>query len=198
MPTKRDPKKRPRPQSEKLPQPKVLTPPKSSALIAVRRSRIQGRGVFATATIRKGARIIEYTGERITDAEADERYDDEAMARHHTFLFTVGRNTVIDGARNGNVSRFINHSCDPNCEIDVIGGRVFIAARRGIAPGDELAYDYWYQRDGTEDADAEALYLCRCGTARCRGSILAPLRKKRKKAKMQKRAQKQAKRRATT
>lgn len=189
MPTKHAPlqRKQTKPQPKKAPlkqpkQPKVLTPPKAAALIAVRRSRIQGRGVFATGLIRKGARIIEYTGERITDDEANARYDDAAMQRHHTFLFQVGGDIVIDGARKGNDSRFINHSCDPNCETAVIGKRVFIEARRRIAAGEELAYDYWYQRDGTEDDDAEAQYACRCGTARCRGSILAPLRKKRKKS----------------
>jgi SET domain-containing protein len=149
--------------------------------IAVRTSRIQGRGVFALEPIRRGARVIEYVGERIDDAESERRYDDGSMARHHTFLFQVKRDVVIDGARQGNDARFINHSCNPNCETIIEGDRVFIYARRAIATGDELTYDYWYQRDGTEDAADERLYRCACGTSRCRGSILAPPKQRRRK-----------------
>ena len=82
----------------------------------VRRSGIQGKGGFALRDIRKGERVAEYVGERISWKEADERYDDDKMGRHHTFLFSVTKRTVIDAAFGGNDSRFINHSCDPNCE----------------------------------------------------------------------------------
>ena len=81
----------------------------------VRRSGIQGKGGFATRLIKKGERIAEYVGERISWKEADRRYDDEGMRRHHTFLFSVNSRTVIDAATQGGDSRFINHSCDPNC-----------------------------------------------------------------------------------
>ncbi|HEY3258538.1 MAG TPA: SET domain-containing protein-lysine N-methyltransferase, partial [Gemmatimonadaceae bacterium] len=87
-----------------------------SDLYEIRRSGIQGRGVFARTRIRPGQRIIEYTGERISNAEADRRYDDETMRRHHTFLFTLDRKRVVDGNSGGNDARLINHSCDPNCE----------------------------------------------------------------------------------
>src|SRR5690242_380497 len=80
----------------------------------LRTSEIQGTGAFAIRTIRKGTRIIEYLGQRISWRTADKRYDDEKMSRHHTFLFTVDDKTVIDAAVNGNEARFINHSCDPN------------------------------------------------------------------------------------
>lgn len=140
----------------------------------VRESRIQGRGGYATRSIARGERVIEYVGERISTAEADRRYDDASMGRHHTFLFTVGRRTVIDAAVGGNDARFINHSCDPNCEAVEEGGRIFIYAMRDIRPGEELTYDYAYARDKDTTEEDEALYVCRCGAANCRGTILEP------------------------
>ncbi|WP_224368228.1 SET domain-containing protein [Hyalangium versicolor] len=140
----------------------------------LRESPIQGRGAFATRRIRKGSRIIEYTGEHITQDEADERYDDEAMGRHHTFLFTLDDNTVIDAAVDGNDARFINHSCDPNCQALIEGKKIFIYALKDIALGEELVYDYAYERAEGMDEESEALYLCRCGAKDCRGTILAP------------------------
>jgi hypothetical protein len=140
----------------------------------IRDSHIQGLGAFATRRILKGRRIIEYTGERINQEQADERYDDVSMSRHHTFLFTLDDDTVVDGAVDGNESRFINHSCDPNCQAFIEGDRIFIYALRTIEPGEELSYDYGYERSEDMDAEDEARYVCRCGTGKCRGTILAP------------------------
>jgi SET domain-containing protein len=140
--------------------------------IELRPSAIQGTGVFATRNIRKGTRIIEYLGERISWRTADRRYDDEKMGRHHTFLFTVDEKTCIDGAVKGNDARFINHSCNGNCEAVWDRKRIFIEARRDIAAGEELGYDYAYERTAEHTAEDEALYVCRCGSAQCRGSIL--------------------------
>ena len=144
----------------------------------IRRSGIQGRGAFATRRIRKGERIIEYTGERISNAEADRRYDDERMRRHHTYLFTLTQRTVVDGGSGGNESRFINHSCDPNCEAVIEDGRIWIDARRTIRKGEELAYDYKYERIGADAEADEKKYPCRCGAASCRGTILLPRKRK--------------------
>jgi SET domain-containing protein len=144
----------------------------------LRRSPIQGRGAFAIRPIRRGTRIIEYTGERISHEEADRRYDDESMSRHHTFLFSVDKSTVIDAAVGGNEARFINHSCAPNCEAVDERKRIYIEAIRDIAPGEELTYDYAYERDGTEDEEWERLYVCKCGAPTCRGTILAPQKKR--------------------
>jgi uncharacterized protein len=140
----------------------------------LRQSPIQGRGAFATRRIRKGTRIIEYTGERITQDEADKRYDDEAMGRHHTFLFTLDEKTVIDAAVEGNEARFINHSCDPNCQALIEDDRIFIYALKDIPAGQELVYDYAYERAEGMDEESEKLYVCRCGAKNCRGTILAP------------------------
>jgi uncharacterized protein len=141
-------------------------------LFEVRESPIAGLGVFAARRIRRGTRIIEYTGERISSAEADERYDDDAMTKHHTVLFAVDDDTVIDGAVNGNDGRFINHSCAPNCEAVNEDGRIFVEAIADIPAGTELVYDYALTRDEPWDDRWTKLYVCRCGAPRCRGTIL--------------------------
>jgi SET domain-containing protein len=141
--------------------------------IAVRPSPIQGLGVVALGPIRAGTRIIEYTGEVISAEEADRRYDDHAMERHHTFLFGLDDGRCIDAAVAGNDARFINHSCDPNCAAIEEAGRIWIEAIRPIAAGEELSYDYAYERSEIDEALA-GLYVCRCGAAACRGTILAP------------------------
>ncbi len=153
-------------------------------LYVVRSSRIHGRGVFAARLIRKGARILEYQGERISNAEADRRYDDTRMTRHHTFLFTLDAKTVIDGAisAGGGDASYINHSCDPNCEAIITDKKIFIHALRSIQPGEELAYDYQYERTGKNDAKLEKFYFCRCGAPNCRGSIMKPAKKRRSRA----------------
>jgi hypothetical protein len=141
------------------------------------RSGIHGLGVIATEHIPAGQTLIEYTGERITSAEADRRYPFDEKEPQHTFLFSINQRTVIDAAHGGNASRFINHSCDPNCEALVERGRVFIYALRDIEPGEELGYDYWFVLDEPHTAANKALYACRCGGRNCRGTILADKRK---------------------
>jgi uncharacterized protein len=152
-------------------------------LYVVRTSRIHGRGVFAARRIRKGTRIVEYKGERIDNDEADRRYDETGMKRHHTFLFTLDKNTVIDGAirRGGGDASYINHSCEPNCEAVISGKRIFIHALETIEPGTELAYDYQYERTGKNDKELEKFYFCKCGAPGCRGSIMKPATKRRRK-----------------
>lgn len=141
----------------------------------IRNSPIQGRGAFATVDIPKGTRLIEYTGEKISHDVADQRYDDEKMKRHHTFLFTLNDNWIIDAANGGNEAMYINHSCDPNCEAVIVGERrIYIEARKNIKAGTELVYDYQYERRDDHTAEDERFYACRCGSAKCRGSILMP------------------------
>src|SRR5262245_59542554 len=149
-------------------------------LFEVRPSAIQGAGGFATRLIPRGTRIVEYTGERISHAEADARYDDASMRRHHTFLFTVDADTVVDAAVGGGPARFLNHSCEPNCAPIVEAGLVFIVAARDIREGEELTYDYAYRREGSADEGNEERYACRCGSRRCRGSLLSPRRPRRR------------------
>ncbi len=140
--------------------------------VETRGSGIHGHGVYATRSIQKGTRIIEYLGERITHAEADRRYERKGEDDGHTFLFIASQRTVIDAGVHGNAARFINHSCAPNCETVIENGRVFIEAIRRIKPGEELGYDYQLTWESTDDPVELALYACRCGAKRCRGTML--------------------------
>ena len=143
-------------------------------LIEVRASSLHGLGVFAAQRIRRGTRIIEYLGERVSHAEADRRYEHKDAEDAHTFLFIVDARTVIDAGIGGNEARFVNHACEPNCESVIEARRVFIEAVRSIEPGEELTYDYQIQREVDDPPDVDAIFACRCGSARCRGSMLWP------------------------
>ncbi len=154
----------------------------SSPLVEARHSQIHGTGVYAIAPIKKGTRIIEYLGERISHDEADRRYERKGDDDGHTFLFIASNRTVIDAGVNGNEARFINHSCAPNCETVIENSRVFIDAIRNIKPGEELGYDYQLTWESTDDPEELALYECRCGAKKCRGTMLdtEPVDKKKK------------------
>ncbi|MBL8613813.1 MAG: SET domain-containing protein-lysine N-methyltransferase [Myxococcales bacterium] len=167
----------------------------TTPLCKARRSPIHGTGVFAVRAIPQGARVIEYVGERISHREADRRYAVKDHDDNHTFLFTVDARTVIDAGVRGNDARFINHSCDPNCESIVEKGRVFIESIRPIAKGEELAYDYLIGRTPDDPPDAESIFACRCGAPKCRGTMLAPKSEKKgakRKAPPKKKAKKPA------
>lgn len=143
----------------------------------LRESPIQGRGAFATRLIRKGERIVEYKGERITDQEADRRYPPPKPGEHHhTFLFELDETYCVDATVNGNSARFINHSCNPNCDTVIEDGRIYIEAVRDIRPREELAYDYNYILDEPHNAANKKIYPCYCGSRKCRGTILGKKR----------------------
>jgi len=167
--------------------------PDDASPFEVRRSGIHGRGAYATRRIAKGTRIVEYLGERITHKQADARYEDKGQDDGHTFLFVVNSRVVIDAGVDGNDARFINHSCDPNCDTVIESQRVFIEAIRDIEPGDELGYEYGLTWESTDDPEELANYQCRCGAVNCRGTMLAedPLDKQ-KAATRRKRKQKNA------
>jgi SET domain-containing protein len=139
----------------------------------VRRSRIHGRGVFAVRAIPKGTRIIEYTGRRISNALADELYGDREGTPGHTFLFELDDDVVIDAGQGGNAARWINHSCDPNCEAVEEDGRIFIDAIRTIAAGEELGYDYGIVVEAPPSASERRRWPCYCGAPGCRRTLLA-------------------------
>jgi uncharacterized protein len=143
----------------------------------LRRSLVHGIGLFATREIAKRASILEYVGERISHEEADRRHANKAADDSHTFLFTIDAKTVIDAGVRGNDARFINHSCDPNCEVILEDGRLFVEAVRTIHPGEELAYDYNITRAPEDPPEVERVFACRCGVAACRGTMLAPRNK---------------------
>ena len=133
-------------------------------------------GAFATRALPAGIRLLEYAGERLTPAKAHFRYPDDAAGRHHTFLFAIDDDVVIDAAVNGNEARFINHSCDPNCDAIIDEGRIWIETIRDIAPGEELAYDYAYILDERHTPAAKKRFPCSCGALNCRGTILGKKR----------------------
>jgi hypothetical protein len=155
----------------------------SSPPIEVRNSAVHGRGVFASRGIAKGERIIEYLGDRVSHAEADRRYESKDANDSHTFLFIVDRKTVIDAGVDGNDARFFNQSCDPNCESTVEKGRVYIDALREIQPGEELTYDYQIYREAGDPDNIDEVFACRCGSPKCRGTMLWPMEPKKKKRK---------------
>ena len=168
-----------------------------SDLIEVRRSDVHGLGVFAAKRIPKGARIIEYVGERVSHDEADRRYEEKDANDSHTFLFIVDSKTVIDAGVDGNDARFFNHSCDPNCESTVEKRRVYIEAIRDIESGTELTYDYQIQREDDDPDNIDDVFACRCGFAKCRGTMLWPTERKPKRKKAKKKAKTAASRKTT-
>lgn len=141
--------------------------------IRTRDSRVHGKGVFAVQPIARGERIIEYVGEVISWKEAQRRHPHDPAQPNHTFYFHVDDKHVIDALYGGNSSRWINHSCAPNCEADEAHGRIFIKALRDIAPGEELNYDYGLVIDEPLTKALKAEYPCWCGSASCRGTLLS-------------------------
>jgi SET domain-containing protein len=131
-------------------------------LVSFRKSKIQGTGGFAKVDMRLGKRIVEYQGPRISQAEAQ-----ALLAQGNAYLFTLDEEVAIDGWVRWNTARFINHSCEPNCESRIVRGRVWLYALRAIQAGEELTYDYGYS---LEDAEANP---CRCGAPSCVGYIVA-------------------------
>ncbi len=144
-------------------------------LIDARESAIHGRGVFARGCIAAGEVVLEYTGERISIAEAARR---EAMRQAREaagesgeascdYLYILDEARAIDGRGAGNIARLINHHCEPNCASDIWDDRVWIVALRDIRAGEELSFDYGYTfRDGLG-------HPCRCGASSCCGYIVA-------------------------
>jgi SET domain-containing protein len=137
----------------------------------VRSSSIHNRGIFARCDIPYDAPIIEYVGEKITKAESTRRGDALVNKAKKTggaavYVFTLNARHDIDGAKGRNPARYINHSCDPNCEAFIIRGRIWIYSLREIKAGEELTYNYGF------DVDTWDEHPCRCGTARCVGFIV--------------------------
>lgn len=130
--------------------------------MAVRSSPIHGRGGYAAAWIAGGSLVVEYLGERIGRAEALAR-DVPGNPRYSPYILEVSGDLYLDGAVGGNEARFINHACDPNCRVRVVGDRAFLVAARDIAEGEELTIDYAF--------DPPASLPCRCGSSACRGSL---------------------------
>jgi uncharacterized protein len=138
--------------------------------VKVLRSGLHGRGLFARCTIPQGTKVIEYVGEKITKAESEDRAWAQMEKAAKTggaavYMFTLNKRYDLDGNVAWNTARLINHSCDPNCETDIIRGRVWVFSLRQIEEGEELTFNYGFD---LEDYEA---HPCRCGTGRCIGFI---------------------------
>jgi uncharacterized protein len=127
--------------------------------IEAKRSPIHRWGVFAMERIPARRRVIEYTGEPVTNEEAKNR-----TGRRLLYIFSIGKTRMIDGAVNGSGAEFINHSCDPNLYSYEENGRIYLTSSRRIEPGEELTYDYHVK-------DNEHHVPCKCGAKKCRGTI---------------------------
>jgi SET domain-containing protein len=166
--------------------------------IQTRRSGVHGKGVFALVDIPKGDTIIEYIGEVISWKEALRRHPHDPKDPNHTFYFHIDEDHVIDALYGGNSSRWINHSCSPNCKPHEVDGRIFIKARRDIKTGEELNYDYGLVIDAPLTEELKAQYPCWCGSKKCRHTLLssdqslaeADSKKKKKKKKAKSKAKK--------
>ncbi len=152
----------------------AAAPKSSGRRIQVRSSGVHGKGVYALATIPKGAVVVEYKGEVISWDEALRRHPHDPSDPDHTFYFHVDEARTIDGKVGGNMARWINHGCQPNCEADEVDGRIFIKALRTLKPGEELFYDYGLVIDERYTAKLKKQFECRCGKPKCRGTMLAP------------------------
>jgi len=143
-----------------------------SGRFETRRSEVHGTGVFALSEFAAGEQIIEYVGEIISMQEAIRRHPHDPQNPNHTFYFHLDDAHVIDALYGGNASRWINHSCRPNCEPDEVKGRIVIKALRPIWPGEELTFDYDLFSDEPMTEALKARYACRCGMPKCRGTML--------------------------
>jgi len=154
-----------------------------SSKFEVRRSKIHGSGVFAAKNIKKGEFIIEYKGLLRSHQEVDAAYDGENETGH-TFLFTLNEDFVVDANIKGNEARWINHSCDPNCDsehVDAVDGdkskdRIEIKALRDIKAGEELSYNYGIRLSERHTSKLKKLWACLCGSPKCSGTMLQPKR----------------------
>jgi uncharacterized protein len=140
---------------------------KPAVRIEVRESGVHGHGVYAMQSIPKSTRIIEYTGQRVSWEGAPNDENDP-----HTFNFGLDNGEVINPEIDGNDARWINHSCDPNCEAIEEDDRIFIDALRDIQAGEELFYDYALEIDEPITEESKKKFACQCRSLNCRGTML--------------------------
>ena len=148
--------------------------PTTSEFVEVRKSEIHNKGIFAAKDIPKGTKIIEYVGKKLTKKQSEVRADElmelwEEDPENYggVYIFEINSKHDIDGSVNWNTDKYINHSCDPNCESDIFDGHIWITAIKDIQKGEELHYNYGYDIDSFED------HPCECGSKNCVGYIVA-------------------------
>ena len=147
-----------------------MTKSEMQKLLRVKKSSVEGagKGVFAKVDLPKGARVAEYTG--VVCRDEDYAYDNEG---DYVILFSIGKGRVIDPRKgNAGVAHFINHSCEPNCHAFQEGDRIFIETLRRMKAGEELFYNYDVRLGRRANAEDRRKYACRCGSKKCRGTML--------------------------
>ena len=145
------------------------------AMWEVKKSKVHGTGIFASDNIRKGKKVIEYLGEKISKSEGDRRSNIRIQKYLNSkitgsvYIFELNSKYDIDGSPLYNKARYINHSCRPNCEVKIINGHIWIYSIKNIKKNDELSYDYGYEFDKDDYKD----HICRCGAKNCIGYIIS-------------------------
>ena len=144
-------------------------------MIKVKKSLKHGKGVFSSIDISKDTKIIEYIGEKITKAEGDrrsalriKRYLNSKKTGS-VYIFELNKKYDIDGSSIKNKARYINHSCEPNCDVNIARGKIWISSIKKINKGEELTYDYGYEFDKDDYRD----HICKCGSKKCIGYIIS-------------------------
>lgn len=141
----------------------------------VKKSKIHNSGVFANTNIKKGEKIIQYIGEKILRSEGDRRSEKRikkylnSKKTGSVYIFELNKKYDIDGSPSYNKARYINHSCNPNCEVEIIKGEIWISSIKNIKRGDELSYDYGYEFDKEDYRD----HVCNCGSKNCIGYVIS-------------------------
>ena len=130
--------------------------------IQFKNSAIHGMGGFALRKIKKGEPVIEYIGEKISKAESLRRCEAE-----NPYIFQIDEEFDLDGNVGWNPAKFINHSCDPNCEAEFFDDMIWIMAKRDIESGEEITFNYSYDLEDYKE------HPCKCGAANCVGYIVA-------------------------
>ena len=136
-------------------------------------SSVHGSGLFASQNIKRGNKIIEYVGDKVTKKEGDKRADQQINKAKKNknngmvYVFELNQRYDIDGGAKYNQARLINHSCNPNCEVEIDNNRIWILAIKNIKKNTELSYNYGYSYD-TDYVD----HICKCGSKKCVGYIL--------------------------
>ena len=148
---------------------------KSSFMWKVKKSKVHGYGVYSTQKIKKGQQIIQYIGEKVTKKEGDKRSEKRIKTYINSktpgsvYIFELNSRYDVDGSFKYNKARYINHSCNPNCEVEIKKNKIWIVSIKNIKEGEELSYDYGYDFDEDDYTD----HICKCGAENCIGYIIS-------------------------
>ena len=141
----------------------------------VKKSKVHGHGIVATKNIKKNTQIIEYIGEKVLKSEGNKRSEKRikkylnSKKTGSVYIFELNKKYDIDGSPSYNKARYINHACNPNCEVDIVKNRIWISSIKAIKKGEELTYDYGYEFNKDDYKD----HICKCGSDQCIGYIIS-------------------------